>query len=187
MTTMKALFLLTAALAVAPTTDAFVAPFRKAARSSTALADTAHNVVYSHTIRALASILQDTKQNLTELEALAKKLKSLETMDPAVAENSNDVLKQTVAEAKAAVDRFGNDSPQAEQAWKDVDAGDISHPSFRYTESAVNHHHSYDAVVDTALLEDAIQSVEKLLALDHFVEIERERLLEQAGKGGTTK
>ena len=156
--------------------EAFV-PAAKAPRSTiSTLFETAHPVVYKNTVHKMGAVLKETKANLKELEALAKKLKSLEVMDPEVAQNSDAVLKALVAEAKAAVDTYGPDSPEAEAAWKDVDTEKISHPSYRYSESTVNHHHSYNIVVDTALLEDCIRSVETLLALDHFVDIEQKRL-----------
>ena len=96
---------------------------------------------------------------------MAIKLKNLEQRDPHVGDTSDEDLKKTVAEAKAAIDAFGPDSPEAKCAWEDLDSNSVSHPSYRYSEQAVMHRHSYDTIVDTALLQDCIKSVENLLAL----------------------
>ena len=165
----------------------------------TALAATAHHVVYKRTVDSIADVLEAAKENLVNLEVLAKKLEDLELRDPHVAEfestyKSNDALKASVAEAKAAIDAFGPASPQAEMAWADVDAvvandseiAAISHPSYRYSAAALRSHHSYNAIVDAEMLKDSIQAVETILALDHFVQIEKARLHASASASTTS-
>ena len=163
------------------------------ATSTTALAATAHHVVYTHTVGSIADLLRDTKKNLVKLEELAQKLQDLELRDPHVAEMlTNDALKASVAEAKAACDAYGPASPQAATAWTAVDAAMaaeqetsgqvLTHPSYRYSAAALRSHHAYNSIVDTKLLEDSIKAVETILALDHFVQVEKTRLDKERAK-----
>lgn len=50
------------------------------------------------------------------------------------------------------------------------------HPSVRYSAAAIKAHHNFNAVLDTQLLQDAVDAIEKLETLDHFAQVEHKRL-----------
>jgi len=80
---------------------------------------------YAHAVDALSHELQRGRESLKRLEILAARLQEMERRDPDVA-SDNDVgdreLKRAVADAKAALDRFGSSSLEAKAAFRKVDA-----------------------------------------------------------------
>jgi len=142
---------------------------------------------YAGEVRALAYLLQDTKEKLSQMKALASNLKQLELSDPSLSKLPAEAapLKTVIAEAKAAMEAEGPNSPEAIKAWENVEncvdtvdgTGECSVDStYRYSAKALKAHHYYDAVVDSEFLEEAVQALDTLDSLRRFIQIENNRL-----------
>lgn len=139
---------------------------------------------YAHAVDALAHELTKAHEGLKKIEILAARLKEMEAHDPHIADmKEGDTLKHAVAEAKAAIELYGTSSPEARVAFRQVDkvaegALEEIHEDnkARYTETAIKHHHSYNNIIDSELLQESMEAVEQILALEHFAKIEQKRL-----------
>ena len=172
-------------------TEAFVAP-QVTLRRATSLAFSETD--YAKAVDALAHELSKAHEGLKKVEILTARLSEMESHNPHIGDVSKDnSLKQSVAEAKAAVDLHGSSSDQAHRAFKKVDmvvAGKVPQEAMeadrstsRYIESSVLHHHSFDTIIDQDLLQESMESIEQLVALEHFVKIEQKRLDKRGRKG----
>lgn len=146
-------------------------------------------VDYVNHIESLSHLLSDTKEKLAKMKLLAAELKELESVDPSLSDLGSgreaENLRKALAEAKAACDAYGPNSPEAKVAWMDLELaaehheGGDRHPSYRYSAAALKAHHYYNAAVDPGLLSDAVEALETIEVLSHFVEVEKNRLEEQ--------
>jgi hypothetical protein len=146
-------------------------------------------VDYVNHIESLSQLLKETKDKLNKMKRLAAELKQLEITDPSLSDLGSgkeaENLRKALAEAKAACDAYGPNSPQAKVAWMDLElaaehheSSEI-HPSYRYSAAALKAHHYYNAAVDPQLLSNAVDALETIEVLSHFVEVEKNRLEEQ--------
>ena len=182
----KKLVVATTLLSACPVSEAFVPGRRVSQTTALSLSPTD----YSHTIQALSRALRGTHEHLKQIEILAARLEEMERRNPHIGEisdtSSNDhALKQAVAETKAAIESHGAASVEAKQAFRAVDklgrqeedkAGSASD---RYSESAVQSHHSYNKIVDMGLLKQTMEAIEKIMSFEHFVQVEEQRLVGQ--------
>ena len=74
------------------------------------------------------------------------------------------------------VSEFSSSTMSSAAFSKDGDNG-ATKSGDRYAESTLSHHHDYQAVLDPELLQSSMESIEKLLAFEHFVAVEK-RLLD---------
>ena len=142
---------------------------------------------YATEVRALAYLMQETKEKFSQMKALAVNLKEMELSDPSLTKlpPESAALKTVIAEAKAAMEAKGPNSPEAVKAWENVEncvdapdgSGECSVDSaYRYSAAALKAHHYYDAVVDSKFLEEAIQAMDTLDSLRRFIQVENNRL-----------
>ena len=142
---------------------------------------------YAHTVQALSKALHESHEHLKQIEILSARLEEMEQHDPHIGDMSSQkqALKQAVAEAKAAIERHGTTSIEAKNAFQAVDrlssakTGtnlDKESSESRYSEAAIRSHHAYNTIVDKELLEESMQAIEKLMAFEHFVQVEEKRL-----------
>jgi len=188
------LLIATKIVAFAPTT------FRKAIGTSlatsinrtvkdTAIEPNERITDYMHRVAELSSMLNACTSQMAEVKDAMIELKNLQLSDPSLPSLSCTLtskrayFKNALAEVKAAVDCFGPNSREAKMAWdylNDVDLQqtevDAGHPSYRYNSKAVHSHHKYDAVVDTEMLSEAIQALETIESVAHFVNKENDLL-----------
>jgi hypothetical protein len=140
---------------------------------------------YKYQTASLTRLLEESQETLNQIQALAKNLQELELQDPNLTKLQNSGLKQVLQEAKAAAELYGSNSVEANQAWEDVEdcvdsvnGQECSVESmYRYNAAALKAHHYYDAVVDRAFLQEAVEAVDTLSRLRKFVAIENSRLL----------
>lgn len=146
-------------------------------------------VDYVNHIESLSQLMSETKEKLNKMKRLASELKQLEITDPSLSDLGSgkeaENLRKALAEAKAACDAYGPNSPEAKVAWMDLElaaeyheSSEI-HPSYRYSAAALKAHHYYNAAVDPQLLSDTVDALETIEVLSHFVEVEKNRLEEQ--------
>lgn len=162
-------------------------------------------VHYKHTVEALEKALKEQRESLKKIEMLAARLRDMEARHPhlsSAASHSNPRLLGAIHDVKIAMDHHGVASADTKRAWTKVEtilaenqghmksefsSSTMSSAAFskdggtqgdRYAESALAHHHDYQAVLDPELLQDSMESIEKLLAFEHFVAVEK-RLLDQ--------
>lgn len=162
-------------------------------------------VHYKHTVEALEKALKEQRESLKKIEMLAARLRDMEARHPhlsSAASHSNPRLLEAIHDVKIAMDHHGVSSPDTKRAWTKVEtllgenqghvksefsSSTMSSAAFskdggaqsdRYAESALAHHHDYQAVLDPELLQDSMESIEKLLAFEHFVAVEK-RLLDK--------
>lgn len=122
------------------------------------------------------------------------------------ASHVNPKLLEAIHDVKIAMDHHGVTSSDTKRAWSKVEtilaeehgggkdtmpsefsSSTMSAVSFqnqgddentdRYAQSALNHHHDYQSILDPELLQSSMESIEKLLAFEHFVAVEK-RLLD---------
>lgn len=157
---------------------------------------------YYDRIRSLSSLLEETNSNLGKMKQLVLQVKAIELKHPSLARipvdnpgGSGAQLKVALADAKAAMEVYGPSSPEAERAWavidicfetnedgmlelkeeSDVEANSAS-SSYRYSAAALEAHHAYDAVIDTALLEESVEALGTIEGLAKCVGLEKQRL-----------
>lgn len=123
------------------------------------------------------------------------------------ASHTNPRLLEAVHDVKVAMDHRGVTSADTKRAWTKVEtilgeeqtgsnmasefsSSTMSSAAFgsktdqervhadRYAESALSHHHDYQSILDPDLLQNSMESIEKLLAFEHFVAVEK-RLLDK--------
>lgn len=152
---------------------------------------------YYGKIRSLHYLMEDTNWSMQQMKRLIKEIKALDLKDPSLARISEgahgDALKAALSDAKAAVEVYGASSAEAKQAWDKLDScfgsnadGVLefteecnvdSEPSlYRYSAAALKAHHLYDAAIDIELLDEALDSLNRLKALTKYVNIEKRRL-----------
>ena len=162
---------------------------------------------YTHTLQALRSSLQSAHESLKQLELLTARLLDMEEHAPHMGalHNSQPALQQAVRAAKTAMDCHGAASPQAKQAFQAIDelmkqqqqqeqqdtttgtaattSKELVKPhDERYTETALQHHHAYDKIIDSDLLQQTMQAVERIMAFEHLIQIEHQRVTLQQQK-----
>ena len=122
------------------------------------------------------------------------------------ASHANPRLLEAIHDVKIAMDHHGVTSSDTKRAWTKVEtilaedqkggtakmasefsSSTMSSATFmnqqdgkndnRYAESTLNHHHDYQSILDPELLQSSMESIEKLLAFEHFVAVEK-RLLD---------
>uniref|UniRef100_A0A7S3LHV0 Uncharacterized protein n=1 Tax=Amphora coffeiformis TaxID=265554 RepID=A0A7S3LHV0_9STRA len=121
------------------------------------------------------------------------------------ASQANPRLLEAIHDVKIAMDHHGVTSSDAKRAWTQVETilaeeqkgakmssefssstmssvtlqnkQEDGNNSNRYAESTLNHHHDYQSILDPELLQSSMESIEKLLAFEHFVAVEK-RLLD---------
>ena len=144
---------------------------------------------YAHQVSSLAYLLHDTHEKLDQIKQLVSSITALELDDPSLAKlgstgGSHD-LKVALRESKAAVDLYGPGSREADDAWTRVeecaaadavDEGCAVDTLYRYSASAIKAHHLYDAVIDSSLLQAAMDGIGTLERLRSSIEIENQRL-----------
>ena len=146
-----------------------------------------HTDDYRNQIRAFAALMTETKYKLKEMSRLAEQLKELELTDPSLTSlgtNSEaEGIRRALSEAKAAQDVYGAHSPEADEAWNALEGCFSeeecrleSNGRYRYSAAALRAHHTYDAVVDAKLLDEAIAAFESIESLGKFVKLEKKRL-----------
>ena len=152
---------------------------------------------YNGKIRSLHYLLEDTNWSMQQMKRLIKEIKELDLKDPSLARlpegGHGDALKSALSDAKAAVEVHGASSAEATKAWDKLDSCfgsnadgvleysdecdiDSEPSSYRYSAAALKAHHLYNAVVDTELLDEALQALGMLKGLTKFVNIEKRRL-----------
>lgn len=150
---------------------------------------------YDH-INSLSYLLKDTSSKFAQMKELVAQIKALELKDPSLArlpDKSSGPLKRALSEAKAAVAVYGAGSAEARQAWDTLDncfgegndgvlelveECDIepSQATYRYSAAALEAHHMYDAAIESAVLEEALEALGMLEGLAKFVNVEKRRL-----------
>jgi hypothetical protein len=145
-----------------------------------------HEIDYKLHVRALSSLLQETKEKINEIKVLASNVQQMELNDPHIAKLPDDAtgLKNALQEAKAAAEVHGPNSREAIDAWEAaqacmdrVNGEECSvETTHRYSAAAIKAHHYYDAVVDREFLQEAIDAVDTISALRRFVSVENSRL-----------
>lgn len=143
---------------------------------------------YLNQIRSLDMLLSESKERLSQMKVLASQVKKMELDDPDLAKLGDDDkgLKKALAAARAAADVHGPDSSEARVAWESLEAcadelgecpvdGGAPDPT-RYSAAALKAHHYYDAVVDSKLLQDAVDAFGAIERLGDYVRLERKRL-----------
>jgi hypothetical protein len=139
---------------------------------------------YANQVRALAYLLSATQETMDQIGTLVSNLKNLDLEDPTLSKLPTDAsgLKTVLAEAKAAVEVHGPNSPEAEAAWQSVEtcADGMEECSvdsmYRYSAAALKAHHYYDAAVDSVFLEEALDALKTVSSLRRFVNVENKRL-----------
>lgn len=121
--------------------------------------DFCNEVDYSSCIDEMVELLESTQENLARLKELAEHVKELEVEDHTLGEvmgTSEDAmaLRTKVADAKAAVDA-------------------------RYAGAFYEEAHDYTTIVDTRLLDDTMNSIGRLDALQQFLKVEQQRLIDE--------
>lgn len=165
--------------------EGFVFQPHQASRRSLALQFSPSD--YAHTVQALSKALHESHEHLKQIEILSARLEEMEQHDPHIGDlgTQKQALKQAVAEAKAAIEAHGTASLETKNAFKAVDrlAAAKSEASLeqessdsRYSEAAIRSHHAYNTIVDKELIQDSMQAIEKLMAFEHFVQVEEKRL-----------
>jgi hypothetical protein len=159
-----------------------------AANSAFASDADAREFDYAYQVYALDHLLQSTNEKLEQIKQLVSSIQYLELGDPTLAkwgtegDAANQDLKEAIRESKAAADLYGPNSPQAIEAWRRVEecAADEDECSvdtrYRYSAAAIRAHHLYDAVIDSALLQDAMNGIGTLESLRRSIQIESQRL-----------
>lgn len=124
------------------------------------------------------------------------------------ASHTNPRLLEAIHDVKVAMDSRGVTSSETKRAWTKVEtlmaeeqtgalsqasefsSSTMSSAAFgkaankeeasgdRYAESSLTHHHDYTSILDPDLLQSSMESIEKLLAFEHFVAVEK-RLLDK--------
>jgi CP12 domain len=144
---------------------------------------------YAHQVSSLAYLLHDTHEKIDQIKQLVASIKALELDDPSLAKlgaagGSHD-LKVALRESKAAVDLYGPGSREADEAWSRVeecasadadDEGCSVDTLYRYSAAAIKAHHLYDAVIDSSLLQAAMDGIGTLERLRSSIQIENQRL-----------
>jgi len=162
--------------------------------------DDDHADDYRNQIRAFAALLTETKDKLAEMRHLAQQLKELELTDPTLTSLGTDPaaegIRRALAAAKAAQDVHGPHSPEADAAWDALEGcvNDDECPlpdstgagSYRYSAAALRAHHTYDAVVDANLLDEAMQAFESIQSLAKFIKLEKKRIDKKECLGALT-
>ena len=142
---------------------------------------------YRNQIRAFAALVAETKDKLKEMSRLAEQLKELELTDPSLTSLGSDPeaegIRRALSEAKAAQDVYGSHSSEADAAWEalegclnEEECPVESNGRHRYSAAALRAHHTYDAVVDAKLLDEAIAAFESIESLGKFVKLEKKRI-----------
>lgn len=142
---------------------------------------------YATQVSALSYLLQDTREKLDQMRVLASNIKKLELKDKSLTKlpPNSASLKTALEEAKAAKDVHGASSPEAIKAWEEVEhcADSINgedecniESMYRYSAAALKAHHYYDAVIDAAFLQEAVEALDTLDSLRRFIRIENNRL-----------
>jgi hypothetical protein len=172
-----------------PVASTFASTRSVSTLNADATASQSPKVDYVNHIESLSHLLSDTKEKLAKMKLLASELKELESVDPSLSDLGSgkeaENLRKALAEAKAACDAYGPNSPEAKVAWMDLELaaehheGGDRHPSYRYSAAALKAHHYYNAAVDPGLLSDTVKAIETIEVLSHFVEVEKNRLEEQ--------
>ena len=142
---------------------------------------------YETQIRSLANLLKDTESQIAEMRVLASRIKEMELKDPSLAALPEEAagLKMVLSEAKAAVEVHGPSSPQALDAWRDVEecaAGQectVGSTGYRYSAAAIKAHHYYNAAIDSVFLQEAIDAFDTVDNLRRFTTFEKDRLSQQ--------
>jgi len=138
---------------------------------------------YMHRISSLSSLLNLLKDRMVEIKEEIIQLKNLEESDPSVftISSKTESFKRSLAEVKATIDSCGPNSPEAKIAWDHLHG--VGVPSLTgkddhhtYNEKALHTHHNYNAVVDTAMLLDAISALEKIESIANFIDLENDIL-----------
>jgi len=145
-----------------------------------------HKLDYKNQVIALNQLLAHTQEKLAQIKTLANSLKEMDIEDPTLSKlpASAAGLKTALQEAKAASEVHGPDSKESQDAWNEVDfctdiMGGVEcnvDTMYRYSPAALKAHHLYDAVVDAAFFEEAVDAVSMLENLRRFVSIETKRL-----------
>lgn len=144
---------------------------------------------YALQVKSLSSLLQETQGKMDQIKALSTSLLKMELEDPSLSKIPDAAagLKSLLSEAKAAAEVNGPNSPQALEAWTNVEScldtlngfecilPDGS-SNFRYSAAALKAHHYYDAVVDSVLLQEAVEAITTIDGLRRFVKVEDSRL-----------
>ena len=151
---------------------------------------------YVHAVEALARQLRETHEGLKKLEILLGRLEEMETHNPHLADiptsvvNTNLALKQAVSNTKAAMELHGVASTEAHNAMNQVDkvlagesvvfpgdgGGGVGKSKDRYSPASIEHHHSYNSILDKELLRESMQAIEQILALEKWTLVEGQRL-----------
>ena len=146
---------------------------------------------YYNQIRSLSVLMADTQTKLSQMRQLAESLKNLELTDPSLTKLGSgpeaEAIRKALAEAKAAQEVRGPHSAEADAAWEALEkcANDEEcqvESSYRYSASALRAHHTYDAVVDAKLLEEAVDAFDSIDSLSKFVNVEKNRLDKAEGR-----
>jgi hypothetical protein len=154
---------------------------------------------YAHQVSSLAYLLHDTHEKLEQIKQLVASIKGLELDDPSLAKlgatgESHD-LKLALRESKAAVDPYGPGSREADEAWSRVeecaaadaeDEGCSVDTMYRYSAAAIRAHHLYDAVIDSSLLQAAMDGIGTLERLRSSIQIENQRLRDSRERRGSS-
>jgi hypothetical protein len=147
----------------------------------------ANKMDYAMQVSALSYLLKDTQDKIAQIKVLASNIKQLELEDGSLTKLPPDSasLKTALAEAKAAKEVHGASSPEAIKAWEAVeDCADSINGAdecniesmYRYSAAALKAHHYYDAVIDSAFLQTAINALDIVDSLRRFIQIENNRL-----------
>lgn len=147
----------------------------------------ANKMDYASQVSALSYLLKDTQEKISQMRVLASNIKQLELKDASLTKLPLDSssFKTALAEAKAAKEVYGANSPQAIQAWEEVelcadsiDGSDECNieSMYRYSAAALKAHHYYDAVIDASFLQEAVEALDTVDSLRRFIHIESSRL-----------
>jgi len=153
---------------------------------------------YRNQIRAFAALMTETKDKLKEMSRLAEQLKELEIADPSLTSLGSDPeaegVRRALSDAKAAQDVYGSHSAEADAAWdalegcfNEEECPVESNGRYRYSAAALRAHHTYNAVVDAKLLDEAIAAFGSIESLGKFVKLEKKRIDKAECIGALTK
>jgi hypothetical protein len=162
------------------------------AKTSQYSLDEVHQMDYALQVGALARLLRESQETMSHIKALATNLKQMELDDPTLsklpASRASSSLRTVLSEAKAAAEVNGPNSKEALAAWDAVEScvnavngGGVEEECsvesmYRYSAAALKAHHYYDAIIDSELLQEAVNAIDTLNALRRFVHVEDNRL-----------
>lgn len=123
---------------------------------------------FDEKMSALGSLLEENKAKLYAIKSLAQEVQSIKISPPTTTASSNEeqnilpMIKELVAQAKVATDKFGADSNEAKLAWENVEEV-----------SASNNSVATMPTLDEQCLTEALEACEALEELERVIALQK--------------